>query len=114
VKTVFDYCLEELCKTAESAPPKKKNPHIEAAKVVGSGIAGLLAGQVAGVGTAKVLEYLTGKSGGNPADLARKIGPAAGAAGGILYPLWQSHMEKARKDAVESAYNQSDERIPRQ
>lgn len=118
MKTVFDYCLVELVKTAESvstAPPvKKKNPHVEAAKVVGSGIAGLVAGQLVGVGAGKAIEYFTGRKGGNPADMARKIAPIAGAASGIIYPIWQSQQEKARKNAVESALNQSDGRPPGQ
>lgn len=86
---------------------------MEAAKVVGSGIAGLVAGQLAGVGVGKALEHFSGRTGGNAANIARKIGPIAGTAGGIIYPIWQSHQEKARKNAVESALNQPDGRLPR-
>lgn len=113
MRTPFDYCLEELVKVAAQEPEKKKNPHIEAAKVVGSGILGFGAGQLAGVGIAKGLEYFTKKRGGNPADLARKIAPIAGAAGGIIYPIWQGHQRRAADNAFESAQRKTDGRVPR-
>ena len=112
--TKFDYCLVELSKIAaeQKSEEKKKNPHLEAAKVIGSGILGFGAGQLAGVGIGKGLEYITGKRGGNAADLARKIAPLAGAASGIIYPIWQGHQRKAADDAFESADNRPSERVP--
>lgn len=111
MKTVFDHCLEELTKIAEEEP-KKKNPHIAAAKVIGSGLLGFGAGQIAGVGLGKGLEYLTGRQGGNPADMARKIAPIVGGVSGIIYPIWQNHQRKAADHAFESAQQQSTERVP--
>jgi hypothetical protein len=113
VTTKFDYCLVELSKIAAEQPAeKKKNPHLEAAKVIGGGILGFGAGQLAGVGIGKGLEYLTKRKGGNPADMARKVAPIAGAAAGILYPLWQSNQRKAADDAFESADNDPPQRVP--
>jgi len=117
VTTKFDCCLAELCKVAEPAaqpPEKKKNRHIEAIKVIGSGVAGLGAGQLAGYGAGKLLERVTGKKGGDAANMARKIAPIVGGAAGIIYPIWQGQQQKAVRDAVESADNQSDRRVPGQ
>lgn len=113
MRTVFDRCLEELSKVAEQQPEKKKqNPHIAAAKVIGGGLLGFGAGQLAGVGVGKGIEYLTKRQGGNPADVARKLAPIIGTAGGIIYPIWQSHQRKAADDAFESAQRESDQRVP--
>lgn len=115
--TKFDYCLLELEKVAEEVvqpAPKQKSRLGEAAKVMGSGLAGLAAGHIAGVGAGKAVEYFTGRAGGNSANLARKAVPIIGGAAGIIYPLWQAQQQKAIQDAVESAHNKSDGRVPRQ
>lgn len=111
--TKFQYCLLELCKTAEGEPqPKKKNRHIEALKVIGSGVAGVGAGHLAGYGAGKLVEHISGKKGVSSAGIARKALPIVGGAAGILYPMWQAQQQKAIRDAVESAHNPSDGRIP--
>lgn len=98
----------------QQVPPKKKNQHIEAAKVIGSGLAGFGLGHLAGAGAGKLVEHFTGRKGGNPADMARKIVPIAGGLMGVVYPMWKAHEQKAVHDAVESAHNQSDGRVPGQ
>lgn len=103
-----------MAEPAPQPPEKKKNPHIEALKVIGSGVAGLGAGHLAGYSAGRLLEHVTGKKGGNAATVARTIAPIVGGAAGIIYPIWQGQQQKAVRDAVESAHNQSDRRVPGQ
>ena len=110
--TPFEVCLGYLCKEAEeAAESKKKRPWVEGAKVMGKSLAGLGLGYVAGAGAGKLMEKVTKGRGGNPEDLARKVAPLAGGAAGLIYPIWKAREKKEIQDAVESAHNQSDERV---
>jgi hypothetical protein len=114
VTTKFDYCLAKVAEELQPQQQPKKNPHLQALKIIGMGAAGLGLGHAVGAGAGKAIEYFTRRSGGNPADAARMIAPVVGGAAGIIYPIWQAQQSKAIQNAVESAHNQSDGRVPGQ
>jgi hypothetical protein len=124
----FSHCLDVLSKLAELAPdPIKPSPPdpqmppgraLSLAKTLGVGTLGLGAGYLAGAGLGKGIEYVMGQQGENPASAARVIAPVAGAAAGIIYPLWKEREQQVLRQAVEkrhayeSARNQNRGRLP--
>lgn len=118
--TKFVLCLDYLCKEAEDLPdpqtpavepPPKKNPFWEGTKVVGSGLLGLAAGMGAGALAGKGIEYVTKRQGGDPVEIARKVGPIVGTAAGFLYPMWRAREAQEVTNAVESARDHNERRL---
>jgi hypothetical protein len=127
MKDKFDCCLDYLSKEAEFSPPAvdpsaatpqqtppPKSPYWEGAKVLGSSLAGFGLGQVAGALAGRGIEHITKRQGGDPVELARKIGPIVGTAAGILYPIWRAREQRDISNAVESARDENERRVPGQ
>jgi hypothetical protein len=109
----FLYCLEKLAEDGKG-PGFFKGYALPAAKVIGSGLAGLGAGYAVGAGLGKGIEHVVGRVGGNPADAARKIAPVAGTALGVLYPMWKAREQQEILNAIQRARDQADGGIPGQ
>jgi hypothetical protein len=88
----------------------KKSPVWEGAKVVGTSLAGFGLGQLAGAGIGRVLERGAQRRGIDPVSVAQKVAPIAGAAAGIVYPMWKATEQQEIKDAVEGARDQNERR----
>lgn len=99
--------------TVDGAPPKK-SPYLEGAKVLGSSLAGFGLGQLAGAGIGKGIEHFTQRSGGDPVRIAAKVAPIVGTAAGVIYPMWRAREQKEITDAVESARDENERRLPGQ
>jgi hypothetical protein len=121
--TKFAHCLDYLCKEAEepvvppapAAPPgelpPKKSPWWEGAKVLGSSLAGFGLGQIGGALAGRGIEYVTKRQGGDPVEMAKKVGPIVGAAAGFLYPMWRAREQQEITNAVESARDHNERRV---
>jgi hypothetical protein len=90
------------------APPEKKSPLWEGAKVLGTSMAGFGLGQLAGAGLGHFVGHGANKAGVDPLLIAQKVAPVAGAAAGVLYPMWKSREQKEITDAVEGARDQNE------
>src|SRR5262245_45740761 len=106
----FASCLGYLCKAAEDLPepapavvmepPPTRSPFVEGAKVLGPSLAGFGLGQVAGALVGRGIEHVTKRQGGDPVEIARKVGPIVGTAAGLLYPIWRARDQRMLSDAV--------------
>src|SRR5262245_5415468 len=123
----FASCLGYLCKEAEDLPepapavvmepPPKRSPFVEGAKVLGTSLAGFGLGPaggrgpVAGALVGRGIEHVTKRQGGDPVEIARKVGPIVGTAAGLLYPIWRAREQRMLSDAVESARDHNERRL---
>lgn len=100
---------------APDAPPEKKSPLWEGAKVVGTSLAGFGLGQLAGAGIGRLVERGARSRGIDPVSVAQTAAPIVGGAAGILYPMWRAREQKELTNAVESARDQNERvRLSRQ
>lgn len=93
-------------KTAAEQEPVKK-PWSHAAKTVGTGLAGLGVGTLAGYGASKGLQAALRSKGVEVPDslLTTKVLPLAGGGAGTAYALWKAKEMEELKRAVEGARN---------
>lgn len=112
----FSICLDYLVKhAAEEDPGLWQGYFRPAAKVIGTGMLGMGTGFLAGAGMGKLLELASGQHAG---EVARRVGPIAGTAAGLIYPMWQARMSdqirKERDNVGQGARNEPGTGIPGQ
>ena len=97
--SVFGYLPEYSDSFAKLAEAKQPSRAKEVAKIVGTNLAGLGLGTLAGYGASKGLDYLATKRTGAPLPIAYRYAiPAVTGGLGLAHSLWTEHERKRLSD----------------